>query len=337
MKPHLPFLIFETTTVCNLNCKYCYNIWKRPGAEALPKNSYKQARKTLKRFFSLAEVEQVTFTGGEPFLAERFSELVLYTRMKRKQVSVISNGNKASKDDYKTMISLGVNLFEFPVLSYDESVHDGMTQIKGSWKKVVQSVKEVSELKGHIVAVIVITKLNYLHIDKTLAFIKELGVSRVMLNRYNIGGTGIKFMKELATTKEELNHSFEIANKAGKELNMVLSSNVCTPLCHLNAKDHKNILFTSCSSSILNKPLTLDIEGNMRICNHSPIVIGNIFKNSMEEILKSPYNQKWVDIIPDFCKDCEIFDKCLGGCRAASEQMNLGLEHVDPILTIKHS
>ena len=42
----------------------------------------------------MADVEQVTFTGGEPFLAERFSELVLYTRMKRKQVAIITNGNK---------------------------------------------------------------------------------------------------------------------------------------------------------------------------------------------------------------------------------------------------
>lgn len=334
MKQKFPFLIFETTSVCNLNCKYCYNIWKRPGAIDVPKNSYKQARKTLKRFFSMADVEQVTFTGGEPFLAERFSELVLYARMKKKQVSIISNGNKASKDDYKTMISLGVNLFEFPILSYDENIHDGLTQVKGSWQKVIQSAKEVLELKGNVVAVIVITKPNYIHIDKTLAFIKGLGVSRVMLNRYNIGGTGIKFIKELATTKEELNRAFELANQAGKELNMILSSNVCTPLCLLNAKDHKNIMFTSCSSSILNKPLTLDIDGNMRICNHSPVVIGNIYKNSIDEIITSPYNQQWVDIVPEYCSECTLFDKCLGGCRAASEQMNLGLEHVDPVLTL---
>ena len=209
-----------------------------------------------------------------------------------------------------------------------------MTQTKGSWKKVIESVKNVIALKGNVVAVIVVTKLNFLDIDKTLAFINQLGISRVMLNRYNIGGTGIKFIKELVTTKTELNAAFELANKAGKELNMILSSNVCTPLCHLNGKDHKNILFTTCSSSILNKPLTLDIDGNMRICNHSPIVIGNIYKNSLEEIIRSPYNQQWVDIVPDYCKDCDIFDKCLGGCRAASEQMNLGLEHVDPIITM---
>jgi radical SAM protein with 4Fe4S-binding SPASM domain len=334
MKPSLPFLVFETTTACNLNCRYCYNIWKRPGAEDIPKNSYKLARKTLKRFFSFVDVEQVTFTGGEPFLAERFSELVLFARMKKKQVAIISNGNAATAEDYKTMISLGVGLFEFPVLSYKKEVHDFLTQVDGSWQKVLQTIKEVQELKGKIVAVIVITKANFNHIDKTLEFIKSLGINRIMLNRYNIGGTGIKHIKELVTTKEELNQAFTIANNIGKELNLTLTSNVCTPLCLLNPNDYDKIGFTSCSSGILNKPLTLDIEGNMRICNHSPIVIGNIYKNSFKEIMKTPYAQQWVDIVPGFCKTCNLFEHCLGGCRAASEQLGLSLEHVDPVLTV---
>lgn len=334
MKQKLPFIIFETTSVCNLNCKYCYNIWKRPGEEDIPKNSYKQAKKTLQRFFKMADVDQVTFTGGEPFMAERFSELVLFTRMKKKQVAIISNATKGAREDYKTMISLGVNLFEFPVHSYKADVHDYLAQVPGSWQKVMQTIKDVLELKGHIVAVIVITKANFDHIDQTLAYIKQLGIDRVMLNRYNIGGTGIKHIKTLSTTKEELNHAFALANKAAKEYKLTLSGNVCTPLCLLDPKDYKNIMFTSCSSNIINKPLTLDIDGNMRICNHSPIVIGNIFKDKLEEIMSSPYVKQWVDIVPDYCADCKIFDKCLGGCRAASEQMDLSLAHVDPILTL---
>jgi organic radical activating enzyme len=60
-------------------------------------NSYKQAKKTLKRLFKIAEVGSVTFTGGEPFLAERFNELVLFTRLKNKSVTIITNGNAAAK------------------------------------------------------------------------------------------------------------------------------------------------------------------------------------------------------------------------------------------------
>lgn len=333
MKPSFPFIVFETTTKCNLNCRYCYNIWKRPGVNDIPKNSYKQAIKTLRRFFKIADVEQVTFTGGEPFLSERFSELVLFVRMKKKQAAIISNGNAAKKEDYKIMTDLGAGLFEFPVHSYQENIHDYLTQVEGSWKKVIQSIKEVQELKGNIVAVIVITKANFGHIDKTLVFIKELGLNRVMLNRYNIGGTGIKNIKELITTKEELNHAYFLANRTTKGLALTVSSNVCTPLCLINPEDYKNIHFTSCSSGVLNKPLTLDIEGNMRICNHSPVVLGNIYKNSIADIMNNPYIRQWRDIVPGYCSSCKIFDRCLGGCRAASEQMGFNLEQVDPVLT----
>jgi radical SAM protein with 4Fe4S-binding SPASM domain len=297
------------------------------------KNSYRQARKTLKMLFKRANVGQVTFTGGEPLLSERFPELVLFTRLKKKAVSVISNGNAGSYEDYKSLISLGVDLYEFPVLSADPEIHDFLTDVKGSWEKSVQSVKNVKELGGNVVAVIVITKSNYQDIDKTLKFIDSLGIKRIMLNRYNIGGNGIKQPQNVLTNKEELNQAFKKANDLVPELKLRLTSNVCTPLCLLDPAEYKNIGFTVCSSNIYHKPLTIDIDGNMRICNHSPVIIGNIYKEDIETIFSSPYFKLWTDIVPDYCKNCKIFDKCLGGCRAASEQAGFGLEHVDPVLT----
>ncbi|MFH2096034.1 MAG: radical SAM protein, partial [Bacteroidota bacterium] len=293
-KPKLPFIIFETTSRCNLNCRYCYNIWKRPGETDIVKDSYKKARKTLKQIFKQADVEQVTFTGGEPLIAERFQELVLFTRLKKKSVSVISNGNAGSRDDYSMLIKLGVELFEFPVHSAQAEIHDFMTTVNGSWEKAVQSVKDVTELGGNVVAVIVITKANYSVIRETLEFISSLGIKRIMLNRYNIGGNGIAQPENVVLSKAQLNEAFSVANIAVKELKLRLTSNVCTPLCLLDPADHKNIGFTSCSSNIYNKPLTLDIDGNMRICNHSPVVIGNIYEEPLEKILASPYLKQWL-------------------------------------------
>ncbi len=88
MKINLPYITYEITSVCNLKCKYCYNFWKAPDtAEFTDFNSYKQAKKTLNKIFKLADVKHITFTGGEPFMAERFQELVLFTRLKQKTVT----------------------------------------------------------------------------------------------------------------------------------------------------------------------------------------------------------------------------------------------------------
>lgn len=332
MKRKLPFIVFEITSHCNLNCRYCYNIWKRPESKTANYNSYQKAKKTMQRLFKIAEVDHVTMSGGEPFLCERFSELVLYCRMKHKSVTIISNGNTATKKDYKQLIDLGVSLFEFPIHSADGGTHDYLTQVKGSWQKSVQSVKNVLELGGNVVCVIVITKANHTQIKESLLFIKNLGVNRIMLNRFNIGGEGILEQKNLLLNHQELNEAYKIANEIGFENNLTLSSNVCTPICVVNPEKYPHIRFSSCAANVTNMPLTMGIDGNMRLCNHSPVVVGNIFKDNLDDIFSSDYAKSWKEIIPDYCIDCDKYFKCFGGCRAASEQLGRGLNKVDPLV-----
>lgn len=76
----------------------------------------------------------------------------------------------------------------------------------------------------------------------------------------------------------------------------------------------------------------MDINGDIRLCNHSPVVAGNIFEKELKDILYSSYANSWNEIIPNFCSNCNKWSICRGGCRAASEQYALGLSHVDPIL-----
>ena len=332
-KIKLPYITYEVTSVCNLKCRYCYNIWKMPDTTNFKHfNSYKQARKTLKQFFKIADVEHVTFTGGEPFMAERFAELVLFTRMKKKTVTIITNGNYADEKTYKTMKNIGVDLFELPIHSNTPKIHDFMTAAKGSWQKSVNSIKQLLELKCAVVAVIVITKANYKIISETLEFIHGLGIKQIMLNRFNIGGQGISEKENLFITKAELNEAMKNASETGYKLNLSLSSNVCTPLCVVTPSDYKNIYFTTCSPDIKRRPLTIDILGNLRFCNHSPTILGNIFKDEINEMLNSEKAQLWNTVTPDFCKNCNLYPKCMAGCRAAAEQLKMSLNSPDPIV-----
>ena len=295
-------------------------------------NSYKQARKTLKQLFRIAKVEHVTFTGGEPFLAERFSELVLFVRMKKKSVSIITNGNAGKEADYKQMKELAVTLLELPIHSPNSKIHDYMTNIPGSWEKSVESIKSLKELGMQTVVVVVITKANYLQIGETLEFIKSLGINRIMLNRFNIGGQGISEKSNLYLNTGELNKAFQIASEIGEKNKLILSYNVCTPLCVVNPKKYKNISFSTCSADVSRRPLTLDIYGNLRFCNHSPTILGNIFKDNITEMLNSEKAQLWNNTVPVFCSNCNLYPVCMAGCRAAAEQLNLSLNSPDPIV-----
>jgi len=321
----------EITSDCSLNCKYCYNHWKVAN-KGYYSNSYKRAYRLLKHLFKSSDVDTITFTGGEPFLSERFEEIVLYTRLKNKKVNIITNGNSSTDKQLERLIKMGVQLFELPFHSKRPDVHDSMTSVKGSWQKSLDSIVSIMQNKGYVVPVIVITKLNFLYIEETIEFLHDLGLRRIMVNRFNIGGNGIKAKNELLITTKDLRETFTKINLLALKFELIVSSNVCTPFCLLNPKDYPNIEFGSCPSNVFYRPLTIDIEGNLRLCNHSPVIAGNIFKEDMNDILNSEYVAKWTDLKPSYCAECDKFEVCLGGCRAASEQMNQTLSDVDPIL-----
>jgi radical SAM protein with 4Fe4S-binding SPASM domain len=227
---------------------------------------------------------------------------------------------------------MGVDLFEFPVHSAQAEIHDRMTQVEGSWEKSLASLKTVMRLGGYVVPVVVITRHNVKELGETLGFINSLGCRRIMLNRYNIGGKGCENPLEISASAEELRSAFAIANAKAEGLGLTLSSNVCSPICLLNPEDYPLISFGYCSSNVLQRPITLDINGNIRLCNHSPVVAGNIWEQSIEEILFSDYTTSWETSVPALCTSCREWEKCKGGCRAASEQCMQTLWKEDPII-----
>jgi radical SAM protein with 4Fe4S-binding SPASM domain len=338
MKYPLPYIIFEVTSACNLNCRYCYNIWKRPGEEPLTMNSYRKARKTLRHLFRKFQIDHVTFTGGEPLLAERIEELILYCRLKRKTVTLITNGSGGDEHRYRLLKEMGIGLFEIPLHAPVPEVHDQITRMKGSWEHSVNSIKTLKAMGAIVVPVVVVTKMNVKYLGETLRFIcGHLQCNQIMINRYNIGGTGFSENLNILPSAAELQSAWAEANQLAIDLNLSLTSNVCTPACLLNPSDYPQIGFGHCSSDPSRMPVTADIDGNIRLCNHSPVVIGNIFSQTPEEIFTGDHAGQWLKTRPDFCSDCEIYDTCFGGCRAAALQAGLSMNDVDPVMTLFRS
>lgn len=331
LKPSLPHLLFEVTAACNLRCRFCYNVHKRPGAEAPPAGGYSTAKRTLKRTFSQAKVQTVTFTGGEPLLAERILELVLWCRLRGAGVQVISNGNVADRETWKSLVDLGVGLFEIPQHAAGPGPHDALTGVEGSWDKARGSIERLVGLGADVVGVVVLTRENHLQVTETLAHLSRLGVRRVMLNRFNVGGAGIAHRAELELSGPELRAAFTAADQASQQLGVAVSSSVCTPMCVLDPRDFPRIPFGFCSPDAKRRPLTLDVAGDLRFCNHSPTVAGNVHQTPLADLLRSPLLTRWAKP-PPYCKDCPDWIPCRGGCRAASEQLGLGLEREDPLV-----
>jgi radical SAM protein with 4Fe4S-binding SPASM domain len=331
-KTELNYIIFEVTPRCNLNCLYCYNHWKRPGETTPEELDYKSTKKTLAKLFKTTTLNHVTFSGGEPLLFERIEELILFCRMKGATVSVITNGNSGNINLFSSLIRIGVNLFELPVHAHQSSIHDRMTQRLGSWEQSLRTLHTLQKLGGYVVPVIVITRYNYQTVGETLRYLHGLGINRVMLNRYNIGGISMQHPERILSTHAELRMAFKQANQVARELHMSVTSNVCTPHCVIEPKEFPTIGFTNCSAEISKRPLTVTAYGDIRFCNHSPSVLGNVHKQPIQQILHDAACTFGEFEKPEFCAECTVYDKCLGGCRAAAEQVSGTLKAVDPLV-----
>ena len=104
-------------------------------------------------------------------------------------------------------------------------------------------------------------------------------------------------------------------------------------MCLLNPKDYPHIMFTNCSTDLSRRPLTVNYRGDVRFCNHSPRVLGNIYDESLRSIIERSASDGYFDSVPEGCAGCKLWQRCRGGCRAASEQMYGTFDRIDPVMS----
>ena len=330
-------MVFELTDACNQACRFCYNHFKGGDTHCVVEApNFRLARRTLRRLQREARVATLSFSGGEPMLLPRIHDLILQARAKGSNVNLLTNGTLLKEDDVEIIDDLGVGLVQIPLLSHRAEVHDHITQLPGSWERAVASARRIAERKAEwLTSVFILSKLNAHDIEPTLEMYASWGVKRIMLNRFNIGGLGRKYAEELTLSHEELREAFGRANAKLGELGMRAHNGVCTPMCLLSPSDYPNITFTHCTTDLSARPLTINYRGDVRFCNHSPRVLGNIHNEPLARILERETLEGYYSSIPQRCAGCELWERCRGGCRAASEQLYGTFDLADPVLDLK--
>ncbi len=331
-KTELKHLVFELTEACNQNCRFCYNHWRPDGFQPVDK---KQTARTLKSILSQAKVGSISFSGGEPTLLTNMLDLALRCRFNGAALNILTNGTIIREEDIRNLRNIGISNLQVPLLSSDPSIHETLTGLPGSWEKSCTTIRRAVDILGSdkVAIVLIITAMNAETIKETLEFYKSLGVRTVMVNRFNLGGNGLSHREELCLSREGLHKAFRAVSDfavANHDFNFV--SGVCTPVCLMDPKDFPGIQFTTCSTDLDTRPITISYKGDVRFCNHSPFVMGNIFERPLKDILEDENVKARYSGVPEQCADCKLFFRCKGGCRAAAEQVYGNFKSVDPII-----
>jgi len=325
MKEPFRNINFEITHSCNQQCLYCYN------SSELSTGSSEKPIKTLSKLFCVARVQQITFTGGEPTLSACLKECVIHARLNNAKVAIITNGSTENQQLFRDLISIGVSHFQITVNSHHAEIHDRLAGTIGAWRKTIENIEFITSNGGKVIPTMVLSNQNTEHIERLFDLFTQYGLKTVMANRYNLSAGG--FAEKITLSAEGLNRVFRKIDDMAHDRNFKVTSNVCTPHCILNPGDFRHIGFGNCPDDPKLKPITIDSNGNVRICNHSRTILGNIFKHSFDEMLYSDYALSWVSNIPEYCTNCSIYDDCKGGCKAASEQIHDNHLLVDPVVT----
>ncbi len=111
-----------------------------------------------------------------------------------------------------------------------------------------------------------------------------------------------------------------------------MSCAIPMPPCLLDHERWPDMDFGFCSAGTDEAYYTLDPSGNLRPCNHSALVLGNVRERGFWELARSPRMAAFCAARPSFCEDCDLVDTCLGGCKAAAEVCGGDVWRCDPFL-----
>ena len=172
-------VMLELTWRCNLACDFCYlrhfGVLNKPGAE--------MDLKTIAGFIeSFHEKTHFYLSGGEPFLRDDIFEISALIRKKGHECGINTNGLLL---DRRAALRLLKNPPDYVIFSLHgpASVHDKITGLKGTYRKVISNLKTFSALargKTEVVVNCVINRENAGVLPAVFGAAARAGADRVI-------------------------------------------------------------------------------------------------------------------------------------------------------------
>lgn len=329
------YLLFELTKKCQNSCVFCYNVWKEGNAYPQHELSTTDAIALLEKLFRQSSCEHLALTGGEPLLKEGVFEIASFIASKGVIPILITNGMLLKENTVAKCIESGIKYFEVSLHSENETIHDELVGREGSFEEVIDAIINIKKLGGHVNTVFVATRKN-IHTFKGFVELNALlRVEWILFNRVACGGSCLADWRSLAPSPAQLQDALQGGASVAEKYRIGLSAGVQVQRCLVDLSKYKNVRTGFCP---LNDPtsedsyFTIDPAGNLRMCNRSKTILGNLLEKPLADIVQSPDVERFASAIPDFCMDCKLAKVCAGGCKADAVSYFGTLTKADPYL-----
>ena len=315
---HPLFCYVELTSACNNHCLGCGNVFVDDRTSPPLSSSEWQAILTKLH----PHIHRLKLTGGEPTMHPEFEDIIGIIQKLDTPFALFTNARWhtparliALLRDTPQCKGLLISLHGATATS-----HDAFTNVPGSFYETHTNIGRAVAAGLSVTASTVITKHNWQEIGAIVALSQELGAHHAVFNRY-LGPP----LPEIEPSQEQLQHAIQTIEYIsqwptnGQQPKVKFGN--CIPQCFYPSSS------IGCLAGIAY--CSIDPWGNVRPCNHAPLICGNLLEQSLEEIWNSEAMEYWRGLIPSQCKHCLELPKCHGGCQALA--MLLGMDK-DPLI-----
>ena len=324
--------VFEVTQRCNQACAHCYNVWKNLIDYPAGELSTEETLAMLGKMLDETGASLVTLSGGEPLVRDDIYEIVDFLVGRGATVNFLTNGSLLDEAAVKRLTPNKVSIFELPLLSADRDVHDRMCRSEGAFDAVTMAIANLKAAGQRVVCVFVATELNLRTWRATAELAVAMGADGIMFNRFNPGGEGGRHIAGLQSSPGELAEALDIAQGIAEQHGLSISCSIVMPPCLFDHSRWPKLSFGFCAAGTKRAYYTLDPVGNVRPCNHSCTILGNIRLTRFRNMVRSAAMQAFKSARPEFCDVCSLAKRCQGGCKAAAEVCSGSVSACDPFL-----
>ena len=289
-------VFLDVSIECNLRCVQC-DIWKlKNPAESL---TLEERGKVLFECTKWTPQPKVVLTGGELLMRpERLYETAIIAQKIGIYVTISSNGTLIRANDLAKLPTSGISCIVFSVDSHHEEIHDGIRGVKGTFKRVRDSIRNLNRIKkGTRLSVLTSTILgdhNLDDIEPLVDFLESEGAettifqpiqptfARNLSKDWNLGNL---FPKDL----DKINRGINTLIKLKKQNRRIYQSENQFEDMRSYFKNPLKVNMGQCNSA--DSSVMIDMLGQVRLCFNMERInlkpIGNIRQNSLQEIWNS--------------------------------------------------
>lgn len=146
---------------CNLRCVHCMIEGTMDRLEAVPDAAFDRILETNRQ---TGRYQGLVMTGSEITLRRDLPDLARRARAAGfRHIRIQTHGMHLARPGYvETLVEAGVDEFFVSVAGSDAKTHDDITQVRGSWDKMLRGLEIVSSFAGTaIITNTVVTALSY--------------------------------------------------------------------------------------------------------------------------------------------------------------------------------